>query len=45
MTPVVVLDRGRDLEGLCCSKGVVGVALEGDGNLGDMLGEDDATVW
>ena len=43
-TPVVVLERGRGREGVCCKSGVVGELLVGDGSLGDRLGEA-ATVW
>ena len=41
-TPVVVRDRGRDLEEPC-SNGVVGEELVGEGALGDCVGEG-ATV-
>lgn len=44
--PLAVLERGRGLLGLGldCSSGVVAVAPEGEGTLGDMLGER-ATAW
>lgn len=44
-TPVVVLERGRGRDALCCCcrSGVVGVALAGDGSRGDELVEE-ATV-
>jgi hypothetical protein len=38
-TPVVVRERGRGRAGICCSNGVVGVALDGDGTLGVAGGE------
>lgn len=44
MTPVVVLERGRDRDGPCCSRGVMGVAIVGEGSLGDRLDVVDETV-
>jgi hypothetical protein len=43
-TPVVVLDRGLDLDGVPCRSGVVGELLVGEGIRGEWIGEG-AAAW
>lgn len=45
ITPVVVLERGRDLGWVCCSRGVVGVGGVGEGRAGERHAGDGASVW
>ena len=43
-TPVVVLERGLDLDGVACKSGVVGELVVGEGMRGEWMGEGIA-AW